>query len=610
MPRNFRDWSRRLRVARLFVFAAGIVLLTTMDARAARLHLHGIAHLEAQIARDSGDVVIRGRATDDAGDPISNGKIRARVERKSDAHGMPAASMGTVDCDPTVPHKLPLISDDLAELRADDAGRFCMRVAMPVDQYVVHFSIEATPLIDGTTLDLPLDLSARPLTLRFDPEPTEISLDDQDVTVEAHASIDDDNAAAPSSSIEGLLLTLASESGTPLGSATTDAGGHARFHIDPKKFGAPGPGELHASYRGDAERTSADVVAKIVRRAPVHLLPKGPVSGGAPDEGIAIPLDVTIGTGEPVSAGSVEAQLDNVVVGAAPVQSGHADLRVTFAAPATPSARLVVHYLPTAPWLDGSEPLDIDVPVHPPSTWKQLPFIVVAILVALILLMQRTRITPRRAPRPSLAIPRNTEPDVHVVSEARAAGAGWTGRVIDAHERFPIPRARVAIEHLSFGAPEILESVFTDADGRFRFGHTPKTGIGTGTLSLSSAGFQHRGRTLMDLEARLVIDAPLHVSLRKKLPPSGEIEIALVSRKRAVLDRLVEWARIRGKPFDARPEPTPGHIQRAAGNAADVAAWAEAIEKAAFDEGDVDARVEQEIDVIAPKNDPLARPRS
>ena len=39
---------------------------------------------------------------------------------------------------------------------------------------------------------------------------------------------------------------------------------------------------------------------------------------------------------------------------------------------------------------------------------------------------------------------------------------------------------------------------------------------------------------------------------------------ALVLRKRALLDRLVEWARRRGLPYDARPEPTPGHVRRAA----------------------------------------------
>lgn len=589
----------------------GGILLTTLaasDAHAARVHVHGTARIEAQVARDSGDVLIRGRATDDAGDPLASARLLARFERKSDARAIGATAMGAVECDPGG-HPLDRVSDEVAIVRADDAGRFCMRVGLPVDLYTLHLSIEGAQLLDGTTLDVPLDLSARPLTLRFDPEPREISVDDATTTIDARASIDDDASDAPSASIEGLMLTLASESGAPLGSATTDSGGHAQFHIDSKKFGPPGSGEIKASYRGDAERARADVSAKIVRRARVHVLPAEPITGGAPDEGVIIPLAVTT-SGQPVAAGSVEARLEGVVVGAAPVQAGHAELRVVFAAPPTPSARLTIHYLPNAPWFDGSEPLLIDLPVHAPSVWKQIPLIAAAFLVALFLILERTRRAPPRAPRVAPLVERSPEPDVHVIAEAQAPGAGWAGRVIDAHEKFPIARARVAIEHLSFGAPEILESVFTDADGRFRFGHTPKTTIGTGTLSLSSTGFQHRGRTLIDLEARLVIDAPLHVSLRKRLPPSGEIEIALVSRKRAVLDRLVEWARLRGKPFDARPEPTPGHVQRAAGKAADVAEWAEAIERAAYDDGDVDARVEQEIDALAPKNDPLARPRS
>ncbi|MGH7285423.1 MAG: hypothetical protein ACRELY_28200, partial [Polyangiaceae bacterium] len=407
--------------------------------------------------------------------------------------------------------------------------------------------------------------------------------------------------------VQGLLLTLVSESGSPLGAATTDAVGHARFQVDPKKLGPPGQGLLKASYRGDAERTQAEAVAKILRRARVHLASAQPVTGGSPDDGIALPLTVTTGKGDPVPSGSVEATIADSVIGAAPVVAGKADLRVTFAAPGTKTETVRVRYLPNAPWFDGSEAIAIDVPVNPPSAWKQLPLLAAAILVALFLIMERSRRTPRALPRPALPSSTRAEPDVQLLAPAESPGTGWTGRVIDAHERFPIERARIAIEHVSFGSPEILESVFTDAKGQFRIGHLPKTG----TLALSSAGWQLRGRTLVNLEARLVIDAPLHATLKKRLPPSGEIEIALVSRKRAILDRLVEWARARGKPYDARPEPTPAHVVRAAaGKATDIAEWAEAIERAAFDTGDVDARVEQEIDAIAPKNEALPRPRS
>ena len=599
MPRNFIPRAAAGPVLALALFA-------THAADAARVHVHGTARIEAHMARESGLVMIRGQATDDAGDAIDHAVLKARIERKSDAHAISASALGATDCDVSA-HAIEAAGDETLLLRADDAGRFCMKASLGVDQYTLHLTIDATPLLDAASLDLPLDLTARPLTLTFDPEPRELSLDDGPVDVQALATIDDDDADSAAASVQGLLLTLVTESGSPLGAATTDVGGHARFQVDPKKLGAPGQGLLKASYRGDAERTQAEAVAKILRRARVHLASAQPVTGGSPDDGIALPLTVTTANGDPVPGGSVEATIAGSIVGAAPVVAGKTDLHVTFAAPGTASETVRVRYLPNAPWFDGSETLAIDVPVNPPSAWKQLPLLAMAIVVALFLVMERSRKTARALPRPALPPAPRTEPDVHLLAPAQAPGTGWTGRVVDAHERYPIERARVAIEHVSFGAPEILESVFTDKNGQFRIGHLPKTG----TLALSSAGWQLRGRTLVTLDARLVIDAPLHATLKKKLPPSGEIEIALVSRKRAILDRLVEWARMRGKPYDARPEPTPAHVQRvAAGKSTDIVEWAEAIERAAYDAGEVDARVEQEIDAIAPKNEALPRPRS
>jgi hypothetical protein len=73
-----------------------------------------------------------------------------------------------------------------------------------------------------------------------------------------------------------------------------------------------------------------------------------------------------------------------------------------------------------------------------------------------------------------------------------------------------------------------------------------------------------------------------------------------VLRKRALLSRLVSWAKLRGRPFDARPEPTPGHVKRAAADDLRVARWADAVERAAYAGGPVDARVEEDVDRLAP----------
>jgi len=92
------------------------------------------------------------------------------------------------------------------------------------------------------------------------------------------------------------------------------------------------------------------------------------------------------------------------------------------------------------------------------------------------------------------------------------------------------------------------------------------------------------------------------------LPVAGELEIALVSRRRKLLERLVQWARRRGPPFDARPEPTPAQVRRAAESAMPAAAeWASAIERAAFDRDDVDARVENEVMELDPDKPPKPR---
>jgi hypothetical protein len=77
-----------------------------------------------------------------------------------------------------------------------------------------------------------------------------------------------------------------------------------------------------------------------------------------------------------------------------------------------------------------------------------------------------------------------------------------------------------------------------------------------------------------------------------------------------LLDRLVAWARRRGKPFDARPEPTPGHVRRAAGRlefevdqrarAEEIEQWATAVERAAYGGAPVDARAQAKVDDLAP----------
>jgi hypothetical protein len=104
-------------------------------------------------------------------------------------------------------------------------------------------------------------------------------------------------------------------------------------------------------------------------------------------------------------------------------------------------------------------------------------------------------------------------------------------------------------------------------------------------------------------DARLVVSADAHATHEQPLPPPSVLAITLVTRRRALLERLVKWARQRGAPFDGSPEPTPGHVRRAAvrAGAADVEAWAGRVEQAAYGPTPVDEPLEREVRATEPR---------
>jgi hypothetical protein len=111
-----------------------------------------------------------------------------------------------------------------------------------------------------------------------------------------------------------------------------------------------------------------------------------------------------------------------------------------------------------------------------------------------------------------------------------------------------------------------------------------------------------RGAFAFDLASRpdgaeLVTQASLHSEERKALPAGGTLRIALITRRRAMLRRFVNWARIRGRPYDDKPEPTPGHVREMASreDRPEVREWASSLEHAAFGPGEVDEAAEQRV---------------
>ena len=175
---------------------------------------------------------------------------------------------------------------------------------------------------------------------------------------------------------------------------------------------------------------------------------------------------------------------------------------------------------------------------------------------------------------------------VELLSSDGSGAKAWNGRVVDGHEGTPIAGARISLERPGFERSMVVAEATSDAEGAF---------------ALSPAGVLPGDR--------LVAEGVLHGVHRVPAPPFGEVRVALVSRRRALLDRLVGWARRMGRPYDAHPEPTPGHVKRMARSGDAARAWAEAVERAAYSGLAVDAQREAEVDRLAPVEAvPVPRP--
>ncbi len=463
-------------------------------------------------------------------------------------------------------------------------------MVLAADRYVALLEAPTSERIDGATLELPVDLRAPPLAIvsvAFDPPLHELALDEPSADVEVVAAIDEEGVVrgAP-----GLPIALSNEKGDSLGIAPTSPSGHARFRVDASRLGAVGPGALRAIFAGSATAGASACTTAVERRAHVDLgLPAASTSGPSPrlppgsaEDGIAIEVTAVLRcaaagcTGAPT--GTVEARVGDAVVGAAPLADGRALLPVTFV-PSAAEVPLRIAYLPDAPWLVAGPEIVATLPARESSPWKKVGLAIAGAATIACLALGRAA-SWKASPRPAAGGERDSSkpPVPHVeVLEALPVERGWTGIVVDAHDATPIASARVAIERPGFDRVHVIAETRSADDGAFAIARVE-----------SAPG------------DAIVAEGSTHAQLRDALPGSSRLRVALVLRRRALVDRLVEWAKKKGRPFDARPDPTPGHVRRAAGGDSPVGRWADAVERAAFGGTVVDGPAQAAVDRLAP----------
>lgn len=416
-----------------------------------------------------------------------------------------------------------------AAVQTDAEGRFCFILEGTVPDRA-QLSFAGDDYYAPRSRQFAVDLSPSQLSLGIEVDATTwpLSSTAQQVTVTAssHAATDERHAVT-------LELLRNDEA-----EAVQIAHGHvsvnqpAEFTVVPSRLGAPGPATLVVS--ADATPTTRASSA-IILVGHATLAWSGALQAVRPELGFELAISAISEHGE-LNSGWVEILVGDERVGSGPVRGGIARVSARFIAGQHEQVELRARYVAEHSWIRAGNDLHGVLPIARAPLWLHLPWIVVGALAAVWIFRAWWR--PKR-PRQSKAeqAPRKQPTPGAVVVTPGPPQTGWSGIVFDVHQRqAPIEAAELAITCPSVEGRATLASTLSDVEGRF---------------SLGAVGALPEG-------SRLVVRSPHHTQLVLPVPPEGKITIAMVSRRRTILEHLHEWAR--AQSWDVPALVTPQRV--------------------------------------------------
>lgn len=548
--------------------SAGLLTLLTLSpsSQGAKVRIQGGARLEARVAPHATRVELRVRLSDDTNRPIGGAEVALRFDpEQSPPPTLPAGAVQPCAEDLVAVTRRP---DRQYTLTTSPEGAACIRFD-PQLGAALELRYAGDTHYDGAALRVSTEAQGLSPTLAFQPPPVALPLDRDEHPISVATRAEHTDLQPREVPVELFLRELTGEE-RALGTTRVSLGQRAEFKATSALLGSPGPAQLGARIRAQRGIGAAEALTPVLRTVPVELALVAPPRTGEPVE-----LSVQA-RGEPVPHGYVEALRGDRSLAAAPIRNGRASLPVALDPSDEPTLRVTLRFLPGSPAYRPPADLQIDLPVPRPSPFGRLALLGAALLITGWLIRAWYRPGRREPTRRRPELPRGTAAVARV--GAGPTSGGWSGVVTDAHEGTTVAGATVMLLVPSFAADAPV-SALTDADGRFELPSAQELQLGA-------------------LEGvRLQVEAPWHSSLERPLPPPGELSIALVSRRRAALDRLVRWARRAGRPFDGDGAPTPGQVVAAAQarDVPDVARWAKAVERAAYGPTPPDAQVERQL---------------
>jgi len=516
-----------------------------------QLRVTGTLAIEASATQLLGASRVDARLLDDAGHPVPNVDLRIKPLYTSQV------SMAR-DCRSHTT-QLQSSAGGAYLARSKGAGSVCVRFegAPAHAEFELSF-LDTNGLYKAETRTVVADSAVRNVEMAFAPAPSVLPLERESQILSLLTRPTPPLAA--NEPLETLSLSLSvkrdGQPPTNVGVVRVEIGGTAEFRVSSRALGAPGPIEVSADFPGSETTRAARALTHATVTAIARLALAEPVPASHPESGARVRVLVTSSAGD-VTSGSVEARIAGRTISLARVAGGLADLYLQLYESLAKAHPVELRYVADSPWWQPGPPLSVALPILPPNPWRRFAWLaaVVALGSWLLLGWQRPRRLERSAASPGTRPPARVPVDVIQIGDPRS---GWRGRVVDAHDGTPIANAVVAVRLPAFDAEGVLQTARCDPDGSFLLEGNETAGPG----------------------AALEVRAPFHSPLAAPMPPPGTLILSLTSRRRSLLSRFVEWA-AHDRSGEQGREVTPGELSRHA-DRREVAAWAEAVNEAAF----------------------------
>jgi hypothetical protein len=367
--------------------------------------------------------------------------------------------------------------------------------------------------------------------------------------------------------VEGARIELLDSQRHRLSDGMTDKEGTVRFELDSHALTSLGSNQLIASFDGDAKHDPGTATVTVVRQVRVLLELQSTPTDVNPGDDVDVTVRALAGHAG-VEQGALEVRRDRRTLTSVPIRSGVATFSVPTPSDARGELAFEAHYVSGAPHLVAGTPLVWTVRAEPPGWPSRLAVAALVVGAAVVVVSSWRRSRVAAAPLESAGV---LEPGIHITADPSHAGH-FRGRVLDAHDGVPVKGALVRVRRPALTGDGLMFETTTAGDGTFEF-----------TLE---------GRTR---ELVLEVRGEDHLPESKPLPSGGRMTVALVTRRRALLQRFVFWARRRGSTRERRGEPTPAELRAGLVDRPSAANWAAEVERAAFGPDRLDVATDERL---------------